>query len=415
MEVNSQLAEEVALKESRMSRSHWRVILILAVVARVAGALLLFKFSRVPGLAGRGYENIAIALSLHAGHGFSSPFFSDSGPSAFMAPGYPIFLAAVMAIFGTGSTAATVIIALQEIFSLATVLMVIDVARRHFGERTANLAGLICALAPPMLIAPILIWDTMLSTLLMTCIFAAASASLLPRLKFIPAGAACALAGLVNPALLPSLLAICGWSAWKAKATPWAGVMAFLIVFSPWPLRNAVVMHAFIPLRTDFGYELWIGNHPGGDGDFNEAMNPMMSGAERRAFVTRGELTYLKEKGMLATTFIANNPARFLWLTMRRIGQFWSGVEGGAPSGSITAPICILAAAGFALLWGRKSIAWLYTLPLLLYPLPYYITHVYVRFQYVIDPLLIVLAAHAIEAFLSWVQSGRRIVAKIST
>jgi hypothetical protein len=33
-------------------------------------------------------------------------------------------------------------------------------------------------------------------------------------------------------------------------------------------------MYAFIPLRTDFGYELCIGNHLGGKGDFNESMNP---------------------------------------------------------------------------------------------------------------------------------------------
>jgi 4-amino-4-deoxy-L-arabinose transferase-like glycosyltransferase len=393
---------EVTPEKAQRTQSHLRVILLLAVVARIGVALVLCEFSRIPPLTSWGFENIAIALSLHSGHGYSSPFFSDSGPTALMAPAYPLFLAAIMAVFGTGSAAATIVVVLQEIFSLVTVLVVFYAARRQFGERTANLAGFLCALAPPMLIAPIRIWDTSLSALLLTGIFAAASASLLPRMKFSLAGALCAFAGLVNPALIPSLVAICGWTAWKARTFPWAGILSFLIVFTPWPLRNEVVMHSFIPLRTDFGYQLWIGNHPGGNGDFDETMNPMMSAAERQAFVSRGELGYFKAEGDLAKAFIANHPTKFLSLTMKRIGQFWAGAEGG--ESPTTVPIFLLALGGMTLLLRRKGLATLYAFPLLFFPLPYYITHVYVRFQYVIDPLLLILAAHAIETFLSWLR-----------
>ena len=409
MSVESPVIRPSVAGQAGIAHVRWRLILVLAVVARIVAAVVSFHFSRVPPLTDWGFENIAIALSLHAGHGFSTPFFSESGPTAFMAPGYPVFLAAVMSVFGTGSVAATAVVALQELFSLITVVLVMHVARMHFGESTANFAGFLCALMPPMLIAPVRIWDTSLSALFLTGIFAAACTPHLARMKFVPAGAACAIAGLFNPALIPTLWAICGWAAWKAKRIPWAGIAAFLIVFSPWPIRNAVAMHAFIPLRTDFGYELWMGNHPGGDGNFVESMNPMMSAAERRDFVRKGEIAYLHEKGMLAKNYIATHPGRFLELSLKRAWQFWAGMEAG--SNSTTLPLTLLAIAGLAMTWRRRSLTILYGLPFLIFPPPYYITHVLVRFQYVIDPLLAVLAGHALATLLGG--SGRSVVPDI--
>jgi hypothetical protein len=185
------------------------------------------------------------------------------------------------------------------------------------------------------------------------------------------------------------------------------GVVAFLIVFSPWPLRNAAVMHAFIPLRTDFGYELWIGNHPGGNGDFDESMDPMMNAGERRAFVSQGELAYMRQKGSLAKAYVFAYPGRFMQLSLKRAYEFWMGAEEG--TGAVTAPLFLLACGGLALLWRRRPLLLLYVLPLMLFPLPYYVTHVYIRFQYVIDPLLAILAAHAIAAFLNFVRPPQEV------
>jgi len=40
----------------------------------------------------------------------------------------------------------------------------------------------------------------------------------------------------------------------------------------------------------------------------------------------------------------------------------------------------------------------LFLLPLLLFPLPYYITHAEFRYRLVVDPLLTVLAAYAVSS-----------------
>jgi hypothetical protein len=42
------------------------------------------------------------------------------------------------------------------------------------------------------------------------------------------------------------------------------------------------------------------------------------------------------------------------------------------------------------------GVALLFTLPLLIFPLPYYITHAEFRYRLVIDPLLTILAAYAV-------------------
>jgi len=388
--------------DTRAVTVRWRTILLIAVIARLAFAVYFFNFSAVPPLEGRGFENVAIALSLRAGHGFSSPYFSDSGPTAFMTPVYPWFLAGVMDLFGTGSAAATVVVIVQEFISLLTLLLVMFSARCLFGNRAANMAGFFCALAPPMLTAPLFSWDTSFSAFLLAATFAAAPTALISRARFIPAGVFCGIAGLLNPALIPAVWSICGWAAWKAGKSPWLGIISFFLVFSPWIGRNAVVMHAFIPFRTDFGYELWIGNHAGGDGGFDESLDPMLSAPERTAFVQKGELTYFTEKGELAKQYIRAHPARFAALNLKRFYRFWTASNEGAEATMI--PTFVLAISGLVLMSRRNGPVLLFCLPLILFPLPYYITHPFPRFEYVIEPLVLVLAGYSAAKFF---ESGR--------
>ncbi len=165
-------------------------------------------------------------------------------------------------------------------------------------------------------------------------------------------------------------------------------------------------MHSFIPLRDNFGYELWVGNHPGGNGDTNGAMNPMLNAEEREAFLAMGELRFLQERGEQAEDYIRAEPRLFVRRTLKRVWEFWMGTaQGRGPS---TAVLFFPACAGLALLWKRRQLFLLYALPLIFYPLPYYVTHADVRYQYVIDPLLVILAAYAIEAFLTFMNTPTR-------
>ena len=82
-----------------------------------------------------------------------------------------------------------------------------------------------------------------------------------------------------------------------------------------------------------------------------------------------------------------------------RVARFWMGpVATEVQSARLHAVITsLLGLPGLAALFKRHcAVAMLFLLPLLVFPLPYYITHPDSRFRIVIDPLLTVLGAYAI-------------------
>jgi hypothetical protein len=384
----------------KAARSDLVWILVLAVAARLLAAALYFRINHIVPLAKWGYENVSIAHALLNGRGYSSPFSFPSGPTAFMPPGYPLLILGFMWVLGTGIAATLGIIAFQILLSVLTVVLVQKAARSFFGVRTGNLAGLLCAVAVPMIFGPIYIWDTCLSALILLAAVAVAP-DLSNRKHFAFAGLGCAIATLINPALLFTLLAVFGWSAWRARLIPWLGLSILLIVFSPWPIRNYAVMHAFIPLRDNFGYELWEGNNPQGHGGETPALAPpAVDAIERSLFLTEGELGYMQQKNSLARTWIKAHPREFAELSVRRFARFWSG-SSKAPA-PMTVPLVAAALCGLVLLWPSRHMFSLFALPLVIYPLPYYITHADVRYQFVLDPVIVILAAFACESFFAW-------------
>ena len=108
-----------------------KTILAVALVLRLGVvSMVLFcyprnwLFSKAPDLG-------FLADSLSSGHGLSSPFGGSTGPTAFLAPGYPAILGLVFRLFGSYSFAsAAVIMGLQTVFAVLTVAMIMHVAQR---------------------------------------------------------------------------------------------------------------------------------------------------------------------------------------------------------------------------------------------------------------------------------------------
>lgn len=388
---------------SRVKSFHAPAIFAIAIIARLATILIYVEKNQLPNLHSLGYENVYIALSLNSGHGFSSPFGFPSGPTALLPPGYPLLIAAVIHVLGAGSAAAWFLILLNTLASLLTLFLLMAVARRHFGNRTANIAGLLFAISPPLLFAPLYIWDTCISALILTAAIGLVPSRGWSNYQFALLGVGAAVAILINPALSVVLLATLAWSAYRTRVFSWVAIVAFLVVFSPWPIRNALVMHSFVPLRTSFGYELWMGNHPGADGNLPAAMGPRDDLSERHLFLQVGEVRYTQLKKSLAYSYISAHPREFAQLTGKRFMRFWTGT--GEATGSpahTTYYLSALSIVGLALLYRRRQTFVLYLLPLLLFPIPYYITHAEVRYQLVVDPLLAILAGYACESFFAW-------------
>ena len=101
----------------------------------------------------------------------------------------------------------------------------------------------------------------------------------------------------------------------------------------------------------------------------------------------------MRDKSDLAKAYIRAHPVEFLRLTAIRCMRFWTG--SGNQDGSVVFVIhalltSSLAAIGLGRLLReqRRSVAVLFLVPLILFPLPYYISHAEFRYRLVIDPLL---------------------------
>lgn len=355
------------------------------------------------------WEMGLLASSLLHHQGYSSPFGVPTGPTAFIAPGYPTLIAGIFAVFGIGTFgSALVIMGLHIALGLATIWIVMHVAGTVFGKGTATLAGWFWALSPPLWFIPEIFWETSFSAaFLLGSIAIALRIRTRPTLgAWISFGALCAVMALINPALMFVLLGILGWLAWQTRAQSWRGpvlaLLTLLAVYSPWPIRNAYRFHAFIPLRSTVGFELWMGNRPGATGRLDESVFPMFSHKELAKYVEKGEVAYVQQKSDLAWSFIRSHPGWFAQMTARRVARFWIGT--GNTETSPVFPIhAILSScfgfAGLLLAWrrGKRAFAVLAMVPILLFPVPYYISHAEFRYRLNIDPLMTVLAAYAVS------------------
>ncbi len=295
---------------------------------------------------------------------------------------------------------------LQTVFAVLTVAMIMQVARRIFGAPTANLAGVFWAVSPPLIWMPAVLWETSLSTLLLIGMVALAIHAVGNPGKglWVIMGAYCGLAMLVNPSLMPALFVILGWTIHQSRFVwrygPWICWLTLLAVFAPWPIRNARVLHAFIPLRSNFGYEVWQGNHPGGTGVFDARLEPLQNKHEYADYAAKGEVAYMDNKSTLAKAYVRAQPGKFIRLSAERVARFWTGAGSESNSGTIEAHTVVTSLLGLvglvALFKQDRARAMLFLLPIIVYPLPYYITHPDFRFRLLLDPLLTILSAYAV-------------------
>ncbi|MFZ5433448.1 MAG: glycosyltransferase family 39 protein, partial [Calditrichota bacterium] len=106
-------------------------------------------------------------------------------------------------------------------------------------------------------------------------------------------------------------------------------VAVAVLVVLPWTIRNYVAQGKFIPIRTGFGYTLWVGNHPGGNGLLwleNGSKTQDDLPEDYKAYVDRNlpndeqarDSFYFSEVGR----FIRSNPLHYADLCLRRLGVY---------------------------------------------------------------------------------------------
>ena len=367
-----------------------------------------------------GWETGRLARSLASGHGFGSPLFGWTGPSAWMAPAYPALLAGVFKLFGIYSKAsAYIILALNCLFAAITCFPLRSIARTAFGDRTGVAAAWAWALFPYSFdFAAGLVWSTALSALLLT--FAVAATIALERklspLNWAAWGLIWGGIGLTEPPLLACLPVAGVWLILRARrrGMPWIffwrtglAALVFLIVVTPWFIRNERVLGGFIPFRNNFWLAFYQGNTWDTSDVYPDWANPPHNPAEMAEYARAGEVEYMAEKKAQGIAEVRQHLARFAWTTVRRVIFTWTGYWSLIPAYRRLEPFALpnilmasllsaLAARGLALAFRRsRRFALLFASLLAVFPAVYYITHPSMAYRHPVDPVLVLLAVSA--------------------
>jgi hypothetical protein len=354
-----------------------------------------------------GLEIVNIGSSIASGKGFSSPFGIASGATAWIPPVYPALVGGLFRVLGDRSNlSAIAILALQGLFSASICIPLYAITEQVFDEQCAVWTTWGWAVFPyAVLIPELFIWETSLSALLMTvaCSF---SLKLLrdDRPNPVWAGLAWGVAALTSTALisvLPVLLCVPRLK----KAPPFAfkvvstAVLISIVVVSPWMIRNLYVLHANVPVRSNFGEELWVGNHEGGTGRIQAGFGPAESDIERERYQRLGEIVYLRQRQAEAVRFIRQNPVQFGRWIFYRLRYWWFAEGESAPIFTFYRFLTLVSLAGIALSLPRmkNGAALAILLSTVVFPLVYYLTNVYARYRYPIEPFLMMFGGFAIS------------------
>jgi Dolichyl-phosphate-mannose-protein mannosyltransferase len=406
------------------------VIVIIALAARVAFAWYEVRqiSPQVLRIVPFQTETGHIAYSIASGKGFSSPFQRDTGPTAWLAPVYPYFLAGIFKLFGIYSLHSFFIaLALNILFSAGACVPIFYAGKRIAGLGVASASAWLWALFPNAIIIPFeWIWDTSLSVLLMAILlWATLELAESRRVRdWCLYGLLWGFALLTNPAgalLFPVLLA---WAAYRIRdrervaawlVRPALAAALALLCCLPWTIRNYVQFHKLIPLRSNFAFELYIGNNENYDDQHRSRPGAITQDREIVRYLHMGETAFMEEEKRKAVAFIVEHPRIELWLISQRFVDFWTGTA--TPLAAFRQAdslwlrlilVCndampIFAFLGIVVLVATKNTCALPVVAIpLIFPLLYYVTHTSLRYRHPIDPIILLLAATGVHGIWRW-------------
>jgi 4-amino-4-deoxy-L-arabinose transferase-like glycosyltransferase len=334
----------------RGSAVRWIIAIFLIAFAVRLGYVAVAE--RPPISDEQYYDGLAQALA--AGEGYAG----GGVPTAYWPVGYPAFLAFFYAVFGHYYLP---VLIFQALLGAATAAALVLLGREFGSPAAARAAGLIIALAPNQIAYAARLFPAVVTA------FALVGIALLVLKTRGFRGAACAgvatgAAALVAPVMLVSVPAAIVADSFRRlsffKVVGRGVVVAAvaLAVVAPWTYRNWRVFGGFVPISTNGGVNLWIGNNPNATGAYSyptSRINPL--------FMTEGELARDRLGREFSWYFMKNNTEQFLLLAVPKFaytygadvsafqyGDIARGVDSVASATRLPAR---LAQSYYALLW----------------------------------------------------------------
>ncbi|MFT5152118.1 MAG: hypothetical protein ACI841_002109 [Planctomycetota bacterium] len=413
--------QEAAWVRLALSRRGLVALIGVALVVRVLA--LVVSDALDPARTGEawewGQEMACMARSIAVDGVHGDPWGDDTGPSAWLTPLYPALMAVCIKLAGgINATAAALLFACQIVFSIGTGLLLLSFGRALRAPAAGVIAAWIFVLMPASIWnSAHTVWDTSAVALgLLAFLTFALKVGPRPKLpQTFALGAAFGGVLFLNPAVAtfgPGVLLFLRAGS-DEEPEVGGGRLARWCVFSagslllclPWMLRNHAVIGT-LGLRSNLGVELRVGNNDQAQGRHEVLYHPSHTPAELARYRELGEREFNRSSGAAAREWVIANPGRFTELSLYRAFLFWFGESPAMdPRGNGRESSAQLAL-GWAK-WAMHSVVGLLALlclfrfarghvarPLvltgcLLFPLPYYVTHVAERYRFPIEPLLV--------------------------
>jgi hypothetical protein len=367
------------------------------------------------------YELQRTAYSLATTGVFGNPYAIPTGPTAHVAPGYPVILAAIYRLFGAETTGEFVKeMVASAVCAIQWALVPVAASTLAFSSLTGLFAGMLGALLPFKLSVETKgDWEAIYSALAVMLI-ACITIGIWRRRQFtaadgIRSGLSWGIALLFYPAMLPILGCFLIVGAIMARREPahhgkFALVQILLAgaILMPWIVRNKIQLGSPIATRTNFGLEVRLSNNnlagPLERENYEHGVyhiyHPLQSVQEAEKVRDLGEVAYNKSAMDEAVGWITAHPASFIKLTAERIYYFWfQPVPGQRMKAAWLGATSLLCFAGLYFLWRKEPlVAMMMTLMLLILPLPNYLVHVGLRHRYPMDWICNLLTVFAFRA-----------------
>lgn len=313
------------------------------------------------------------------------------GRQIFRMPGYPLFLAALQAIFGTNVPILYGRIA-GAVLGAFCVWETWAIARLLYGEKSGLIAAAIAAIYPEfVLISPMILSETLFSVFLLAQIYFWVRGFISYRWQdALWMGLFGGLATLVKPGWIlftPGALAALGlyrlWTKETSKKLFLQGVTSIAVMFFvllPWAYRNERISGRWIFTTLQGGPSLMDGLNPDADGSSNMSFMPAVY--ERFGAKPNGQVDNIEQELQVndytcraAWDWAASNPGKVCRLAVIKMIRTWSPFPNQASFSKL--PVCLAMGVPYILLWifsiyslncsGQKTFFWLLFILMALY------------------------------------------------
>jgi 4-amino-4-deoxy-L-arabinose transferase-like glycosyltransferase len=317
----------------------WLLVFAVALVLRVAYAWI------ATGPHGQPYSDPVdydtLAWNLARGAGFSLGSTGGLYPTAFRPPALPWITSLLYGAVGHRYFAAVL---LQCVIGATVPLLVRAFGTAMFGGAVGRLGAWIAAIHPLLVFfCGYLLTEPLFCALMLLALAASASWVKTPRPgRALRAGLAWGLSSLARPTslMLPGLVLLWAWVPLGLTIAPRDRVRQMLLLVlglvltvGPWTLRNALVLHAFVPVTTGGGVVLYVGNNPGVWGDPARRGG---AGSDEWTALAAGEFRGLSEHEAdvraraRALAFLREHARELPAMAAAKLARFWRlSAEGG--------------------------------------------------------------------------------------